>query len=137
MGRQARRIANSDNSLRRFAIFLLSALTWGDVLGCLRTVVVFAAVLLAPGYCLAWACNLLGFRARATVERLAWAVTLSFAAMTIVAVVVAKVVSLTAVCWLAAICATGCALLLSSGAWPLRHSLASKWRLIGGSVCHL
>jgi hypothetical protein len=134
MGRQARRIANSDNSLRRFAIFLLSALTWGDVLGCLRTVVVFAAVLLAPGYCLAWACNLLGFRARATVERLAWAVTLSFAAMTIVAVVVAKVVSLTAVCWLAAICATGCALLLSSGAWPLRHSLASKWRLIGGCI---
>lgn len=117
-----------------FSTFLLSALTWGDVLGCLRDVAAFAAVLLAPGYCLAWGCNLMGFRARTLGQRLAWAVALSFAAMTIVSILLAKAVSLTAVCWLAGACAVGCAMLLAREMWSRRHSLTSKWRPIGGYI---
>ncbi|MDR3745346.1 MAG: hypothetical protein P4K80_04365 [Acidobacteriaceae bacterium] len=93
-------------------------LTGGDVLGCLRGVVAFAAVLLAPGYCLAWACNLLGFRKRAAGERLAWGVALSFAAMTILAILLGKYNSLTAVCWLAGICS---AAFLAILAWEARR----------------
>ncbi len=114
----------------------MSALTWGDILGCLRSVAAFAAVLLAPGYCLAWACNLLGFRARALGERLAWGVALSFGCMTIIAVLLGKYLSLAAVCWLAGICALGCAGIMAREAWPRRHStgLANKWRLIGTGI---
>lgn len=85
----------------------VSGLTGLDILGCLRSVVAFVAVLLAPGYCLAWACDLLGFRGRAAGERLAWGVALSFGGMTIVSILLGKYGSLTAVCWLAGICAVG------------------------------
>jgi hypothetical protein len=81
-----------------------SALTRGDVFGCLYAVVAFGFVLLAPGHCLGWATNLLGFRARSAGERLAWGVALSFAVMPIAAVMIAKYGSLTAVCWLAGLC---------------------------------
>ena len=115
---------------------LVSALTWGDILGCLRSAAVFAAVLLAPGYCLAWLYNLLGFRARALGERLAWAVTLSFGCMTIVSVLLAKYISLAAVCWLAGICAIAFVGIMAREAWSRRHSsvLANKWRLIGTGI---
>jgi hypothetical protein len=115
---------------------LVSALTWGDILGCLRSVAAFAIVLLAPGNCLAWACNLLEFRARALGERLAWGVSLSFGCMTIVSVLLAKYSSLAAVCWLAGICALGCAGIAAREACSRRHSsgLANKWRLIGAGI---
>jgi hypothetical protein len=115
---------------------LVSALTWGDILGCLRSAAAFAAVLLAPGYCAAWACNLLGFRTRALGERLAWAVALSFGCMTIVSVLLAKYISLAAVCWLAGICAIAFVGIMAREAWPSRHSsvLANKWRLIGTGI---
>ena len=115
---------------------LVSALTWGDILGCLRSVAAFAAVLLAPGYCLAWVCNLLEFRGRALGERLAWGVALSFGCMTIVSVLLAKYISLAAVCWLAGICALGCAGIAVQEACSRRHSsgLANKWRLIGTGI---
>jgi hypothetical protein len=115
---------------------LLSALTWGDILGCLRCVAAFATVLLAPGYCLAWACDLLGFRARAAGERLAWGVALSFGAMTIVSVLLAKYGSLTAVCWLAGICALGCAGIVVCEAWPRWRgpAFANRWVLIGAGI---
>jgi hypothetical protein len=83
------------------------ALTRGDMLGCLRGVAAFAAVLFAPGYCLAWAFDLLGFRRRAVGEQLASATALSFAVVTISAVELGKYVSLSAVCWLAGLCAIG------------------------------
>ena len=67
----------------------------------------FAAVLLAPGYCLAWAFDLLGFRRRAVGERLAWGTALSFAVVTISAVELGRYVSLSSVCWLAGVCAVG------------------------------
>jgi hypothetical protein len=115
---------------------LLSALTWGDMLGCLRCVAAFAAVLLAPGYCVAWACDLLGFRARSVGERLAWGVALSFGAMTIVSVLLAKYSSLTAVCWLAGICALAFAAIVVSEVWTRRRGVvfANRWQLIGAGI---
>jgi hypothetical protein len=125
-----------DNGLRRFAIFLLSALTWGDILGCLRSVAAFAAVLFAPGYCLAWACNLLGFRARVIAERLTWAIALSFGGMTIVSVLLGKYVSLTAVCWLAGICVAGSVGIMAREAWSRRRGFgfANKGGLIFAGI---
>jgi hypothetical protein len=115
---------------------LVSALTWGDILGCLRSVTAFAALLLAPGYCLAWACDLLGFRARAAGERMAWGVALSFGGMTIVSVLLGKYGSLTAVCWLAGICALGCVGIMAREAWSRRRGLnfANKRGLIGAGI---
>jgi hypothetical protein len=114
----------------------VSALTWGDILGCLRCGAAFAAVLLAPGYCLAWACDLLGFRARALGERLAWGVTISFGGMTIVAVLMGKYGSLTVVCWLAGACALAFVGIVTREAWTRRRSsgFANKWRLIGAGI---
>jgi len=110
-------------------------LTGLDVLGCLRGVVAFAAVLLAPGYCLAWACNLLGFRKRAAGERLAWGVALSFAEMTILAILLGKYGSLTAVCWMAEICAAAFVAIL---AWEKRRpggfGFSEKSGLLGAGI---
>jgi hypothetical protein len=86
---------------------LVNALTRSDVLGCLRCVAASVAVLLAPGYCLAWATDLLGFRMRSVRERLAWGVALSFGVMTVASVELGKYTSLSAICWLAGICAIG------------------------------
>jgi len=115
---------------------LLSALTWGDILGCLRSVAAFAALLLAPGYCMAWACDLLGFRARAAGERLAWGVALSFGGMTIVTVLLGKYGSLSAVCWLAGACAAGCVGIMAREAWSRWRGLnfANKGWLIGAGI---
>jgi hypothetical protein len=89
-------------------------------------VVTFAPILLLPGYCLAWAVNLFGFRLRAAGERLAWGIALSFAGMPIASVELAKYASLSAVCWLAGLCAVGfVAVALSEyRRWPS----ASGWR---------
>lgn len=113
---------------------LVSALTWGDILGCLRCVLAFATVLLAPGYCLAWVCDLPGFRGRAASERLAWGVALSFGGMTIVAILLAKYGSLTAVCWLAGICAVGCVGIMVREAWTRWRGFGGKWGLIGAGI---
>ena len=113
----------------------ISALTWGDVWGCLRCVVVFAAVLLAPGYCMAWACNLLGFRGRGVGERLAWGVALSFGGMTIVAILLGKYASLAAVCWLAGICAVWFVGLAAWEGWRRRgDGFSGRWGLIAAGI---
>jgi hypothetical protein len=101
-----------------------NAMTRGDVFGCLLAVVAFLPVLLAPGYCVGLACDLLGFRARPLGERVAWSVVLSFAVMPIAAVTIAKYASMTAVCWLAGLC--GVAALIAC-------VLAGKSRLGRGS----
>jgi len=110
---------------------LLKELTRGDILGCLRCVFAFAAVLLAPGYCLAWAINLLGFRERTAGERLAWGVALSFGVMTVASVESGKYTSLYTVCWLASLCAV--CLLVILAQQLLRHpqNSESRWALPG------
>jgi len=114
----------------------VSALTWGDILGCLRSVAAFAALLLAPGYCLAWSCDLLGFRVRAAGERIAWGVALSFGGMTIVSVLLGKYGSLSAVCWLAGACAAGCVGIMAREAWSRRRGsgFANKCGWIGAGI---
>ena len=110
----------------------LSALTWGDIFGCLRCVVAFAAVLLAPGYCVGWACDVLGFRGRTVGERLAWGVALSFGGMTLVSVLLAKYLSLTAVCGLAGVCALGFVGIAAWEAWLRRKvGCAGQWNRVG------
>jgi len=110
---------------------VLSSITWLDILGCLRGVIAFAFVLLAPGYCLAWACDLLGFRRRPAHEQLPWAVALSFGVMTIASVLLGKYVSLSAVCCLALLCgafslALVAARILSRPATPDQSRLAPR-----------
>ena len=106
-------------------------LTWRDIFGCLRAVVTFAPVLLAPGYCLAWATNLVGFRTRSLGERLAWGVVLSFGVMTIAAVELAKYGSLSSVCWLAGACAAGFAGILATDGWK---QVRGGWSMAGAGV---
>jgi hypothetical protein len=108
-----------------------NALTRGDILGCLLAVVAFAPVLLAPGYCLGLASNILGFRSRSTGERLAWGVALSFAVMPIVAVMVAKYGSITAVCWLAGLCATGSLGIVGWETWQRPQASRNVWNRAG------
>jgi hypothetical protein len=103
------------------------ALTKVDILGSVRCVVAFVTILLAPGYCLAFACNLLGFRGRPLRERLAWGTAVSFAVMPIVAVEVAKCGSLTAVCWLAGLSTVGFLGILTREIWRQSPNLISRW----------
>jgi hypothetical protein len=110
------------------------ALTRGDILGCLRAVAAFAPVLLAPGYCLAWACDFLGFRRRAIGERLAWSIALSFAVVTICAVELGKYGSLTAVCWLAGICAVGFVAIILRDFLQRPRTFLSGWKLLGAGI---
>ncbi len=108
-----------------------NALTLWDIVGCLRGVAEFAQVLLAPGYCLGLACNLLGFRSRSSSERLALGVVLSFAVVPILGVMITKYGSLNAVCWIAALCGVG---FLGSVLWELwRRPKGSpnRWALAG------
>ena len=98
---------------------ILSSFTLSDIGGCLRCIVAFAAVLLAPGYCVAWALNLLGFRERTGGERLAWGIALSFGLMPLAAVELAKYRSLSAVC---GACVTCAAAFLAILAVELRRS---------------
>jgi hypothetical protein len=82
---------------------IVSTTTLEDLAGCLRASVVFTFVLLTPGYLLGWTTNLLGFRKRPGGVRLVWSIALSFSTITIASVLLAKFVSLNAVCWFAAI----------------------------------
>src|SRR5579859_3459873 len=81
-----------------------SALTPGDVFGCLVAVVAFGFVLLAPGQCVGAATNLLGFRRRGVAGQLAWSVALSFAVVPIAAVMMEKYSSSAAVRGAAILC---------------------------------
>ncbi|HEX9199493.1 MAG TPA: hypothetical protein VF865_08030 [Acidobacteriaceae bacterium] len=94
----------------------------------------FAPVLLAPGYCLAWACNFLGFRKRPFEERLAWGITLSFGVVPIVAVELGKYASLSAVCRLASLC--GVAFLAIAALDILRRERgnAIRWPFLGAAI---
>ena len=111
-----------------------NALTQGDLLGCLRGVAAFAPVLFAPGYCVAWTCNLLGFRSRPTWERIAWGVALSFGLMTIAAVELGRYASLSAPCWLAGLCAVGALAILIVEFSKRPRGLASSWGLLGAGI---
>ena len=111
-----------------------NALTRGDILGCLRAVAAFAPILFAPGYCVAWACNLLGFRNRPAWERITWGIALSFGLMTTAAIELGRYASLSAVCWLAGLCALGALAILIGEFWKGPRGLASRWCLLGAGI---
>ena len=82
---------------------MLRAAVWG----CLRCVVAFALLLLTPGYCVAWAGDVVGFRRRGTMGQLLWSMAVSFAVVPIAAVMMAKYCAMAAVSWLAIACGVG------------------------------
>jgi hypothetical protein len=100
-----------------------SATAWGSLAGCLRAIAAFVAVLLAPGYLLGWACDLIGFRGRPLGERLAWAVALSFAVTPLAAAMLGKYVLLSAVCWAVGLCAAGWVWVVARDLWIRRAGL--------------
>src|ERR1700677_2575316 len=110
------------------------ALTRGDILGCLRCVVAFAALLFAPGYCIAFASNFLGFRTRPTAERIPWALALSFGLVTIAAVEIAHLTSLTAVCWIAAVFAVACVAIIAWQISERTRGFSKHWALIATGI---
>lgn len=111
----------------------LSTYTYADFWGSLWAVVVFTVVLLCPGYVVAWGCNLFAFRTKCLAERILWAVTLSFALMTITAVLLAKYTSLATDCWLAGL--LGVTALVLTGRDAVRGQLRIGLGTYGRMAC--
>jgi hypothetical protein len=111
-----------------------SALTRGDVFGCLIAVVAFVLVLVAPGHCVGWATNLLGFRKRGAVQQAAWSVALSFAVAPIAAVMLEEYGSPIVVFWTAGVCGVA-TVGLNFWAWRQDKDKRFRWsRAIGMAI---
>ena len=65
-----------------------------DIVGAVRALAGFTCLLFAPGYLLAASLNLFDFRTRNLLERMAWAIALSFAVSPIVAILVGRITSI-------------------------------------------
>ena len=65
-----------------------------DIVGAMRALVGFAFILFAPGYLVAISLDLFGFRKRSLLERIAWAIGLSFAISPIIGILLARTTSL-------------------------------------------
>lgn len=85
-----------------------NALMRGDIFGCVRCVLAFAFLLFAPGNCVGFASDLLGFRRRTITQQIAWSVALSFAITPIVAVMFGKYASSAIGLWVLMACAACC-----------------------------
>src|SRR5258707_13310388 len=94
----------------------------------------FAPVLLAPGYCLAWACDCFGFRKRPFEERLAWGITLSFGVVPIVAVEFGKYASLNALCRLASLCAVAFLAIAALDILRRQRRNAIRYPILGAGI---
>ncbi len=70
-----------------------------DIAGSLVATLVFAALLYAPGYVVAYSTDLFGFRTLRLLDRSVWAVACSFAVVPIVAYFAGRFAELHAVCW--------------------------------------
>lgn len=81
----------------------LSLFTVGDAAGSLLGTVIFAGVLVGPGYVIGWVTDVLGFRGRSLAEQIVWSLPLSLCGMTLVAVFAGKYGTLNAACWVAAL----------------------------------
>jgi uncharacterized membrane protein len=92
-----------------------------DVLGSMVAVLAFAVVLYAPGYLLAYATDLFGFRQMGFIDRSLWAMACSFSVVPIAAYLVGRSAGLDSLCWLLAGSALGALLLL----W--HHRAAPAW----------
>jgi len=74
--------------------------TLQDVSGSLVAVLAFSFVLYAPGYLVAYATDLFGFRQMGFTERSMWAIACSFSVVPIVSYLVGSSAGLGAICWL-------------------------------------
>jgi len=101
----------------------LSVFTVGDAAGSLLGTLVFALVLVGPGYVTGWVTDILGFRGRTLAEQMIWSLPLSLCVMTLMAVFVGKYGSLNAACWVAAL------LTIAAVGLGWRHGAAAKWSL--------
>lgn len=110
--------------------------TRGDVFGCLLAVVAFVPVLLAPGYCLGWAINLLGFRKREAIQQAVWGVALSFAVVPLVVVMIEKYSSSVVVRGAVILC---CAAMIGLNFWARRQEKGRQfsWSPVLGMVIGL
>jgi hypothetical protein len=106
-----------------------------DVLGSLVAVLAFGVVLYAPGYLVAYATDLFGFKELEFAERSLWAITCSFCIMPIAAYLLARAGSLASLCWLCAVSAIGTMLLIwkkrTKTEWS-RRDRAITALLVGG-----
>ena len=95
-----------------------------DLSGSLVAVLVFTAVLYAPGYLVAYGTDLFGFRQMGFTERSLWAIACSFSVVPIVSYLVGRGAGLSGLCWLLGAASVGTLLLLwrkSSGpGWSRR-----------------
>ena len=71
-----------------------------DVLGSLVAVLAFAMVLYAPGYVVASATDLFGFRQMGFADRSVWAMACSLGVVPITAYLVGRVAGLSGICWM-------------------------------------
>jgi hypothetical protein len=94
-----------------------------DITGALTACLGFCAILLAPGYLVASAFKVAGFRTRNWLERTAWSIALSFAVSPILINLLARFVSLGALAGLFGIALAGTLLRLIQD----RHLLQFRW----------
>lgn len=94
-----------------------------DIVGAARALVGFACLLFAPGYLLAASLDLFGFRNRGLLERIAWAVGLSFAVSPIVGILLGRMMPLGTVAILFEVLAGLAMLLLLAGYRGLRLNI--------------
>lgn len=99
----------------------MSNFTAHDFLGSTVAVLAFAAVLYVPGYLLAYAIDLFGFRQRDFAERTSWAITLSFLSVPLAGYLVGTYAGLYVLSWLLVVlAAVFCGLQISRRELPFR-----------------
>ena len=98
-----------------------------DVLGSLVAVLAFTAVLYAPGYVVAYAADLFGFRQMEFTERSMWAIACSFSVVPIISYLVGRSAGLSGLCWLFGGLALGTLVLLSQKSGKPGWSRRDKW----------
>lgn len=101
--------------------------TWQVAEG-LIAVPAFAPVTVCPGYLIGWISNFHEFRRRRLIERIFWCVPLSFASSTIAAILLGKVISLTAAVVFFALCAVGAVAMLAQERHQLKAT-GKKWSI--------
>lgn len=105
-----------------------------DLCGSTVAVLAFASVLYVPGYLLAYAIDLFGFRRSDLAERMSWAITLSFLTVPLLCYFVGKYGGLDVLCWLLVLLtAVFCGLQISRRELPF--SVCRRTFLVAGIAC--
>jgi hypothetical protein len=106
-----------------------------DVLGSVTAVLAFTLVFFAPGYLLAYASDLFGFRQMPFGERSLWSIATSFCVVPILAYLVGRWLGLQGVCVALAGCAVGSLWPMwksrANQPWPTRERRATAWIALG------